>query len=70
MDVRLAQVDSEYFHLHLYAWSSHFCMTYSARVFEGIWNKTWVAVKVLRTDSGVTPSSDMRLDAFFQWNCL
>jgi hypothetical protein len=29
----------------------------SSKVFQGTWNKTHVALKVLRTDSGITPSS-------------
>ena len=40
----------------------------SARVFEGTWKRTRVAVKVLKTDDGVTPSYEVRLDPYIQWN--
>ena len=32
----------------------------SGQVFRGIWNKTPVALKVLATEAGVTPSSAVR----------
>jgi hypothetical protein len=32
----------------------------SGKVHRGTWNKTEVALKVLRTDAGVCPSGDVR----------
>jgi hypothetical protein len=32
----------------------------SGQVFEGQWNKTRVALKVLRSEDGITPSSEVR----------
>jgi hypothetical protein len=40
--------------------------TQSARVVEGTWNRTRVAVKILKTDEGVTPNIDVRLDALIR----
>lgn len=34
--------------------------TDSGEVYKGVWNKTPVAIKVLKTDSGITPSSAVR----------
>lgn len=39
----------------------------SARVFEGTWNGTQVAVKILKMDDGVAPNSEVRLDVGIQF---
>lgn len=33
----------------------------SARVFQGTWNKLRVALKVLKTQDGITPSTHVRV---------
>ena len=47
----------------LFVQQASFWTTNSARVLEGIWNKTPVAVKILKSNEGVTPSFEVRLDA-------
>ena len=37
----------------------------SARVFEGTWKKMRVAVKVLKSDAGITPNPEVRLECVF-----
>jgi len=37
-------------------------MMKSGKVYKGTWNKAEVALKVLKTESGVTPSSKVCLD--------
>jgi len=36
---------------------------YSGEVFRGTWNKMEVALKVLKTDAGISPSSEVRPSA-------
>jgi hypothetical protein len=40
--------------------------TGSGQVYKGIWRKTEVAIKVLKTEAGVAPSSEVRLSHVFQ----
>lgn len=66
----LAQVVSKYFigarDRNILLPTVLFFMTSSARVFEGTWNKTRLAVKVLRTSSGIAPSKEVRIGARIQ----
>jgi hypothetical protein len=39
--------------------SLHFCLFSSGQVYKGQWNKTDVAVKVLRLNSEIVPSAEV-----------
>ena len=61
LEARSVPGGSKYFRTTYGDMTSHFT-TNSARVVEGIWNRTRVAVKVLKTYEGVTPSIEVRSD--------
>jgi hypothetical protein len=37
-----------------------FCLSFSGQVYKGQWNRTDVALKVLRLDSNIAPSAEVR----------
>jgi hypothetical protein len=43
----------------MYLLNSSYIFLFSGQVFKGIWSKTTVAIKVLRTDAGVQANNDV-----------